>query len=78
MRQPYLEVTFRQGRPISAYYYLARQPGQQVKRSERTAHGIVLDFAADGTPIGLELTAPATITMEKLNEVLTRIGSAGR
>ena len=30
MKEPYLEVTFRHGRPIAAYYYLPRQANQRV------------------------------------------------
>ena len=74
MRQSYLEVTFRHGRPLAAYYYLVREPGDRVHHSERTEHGIVIDFAADGRPLGLELTAPAAITVEAVNEVLNRLG----
>jgi len=76
MRQPYLEVTYRHGRPIAAYYYLARQLGQKVHRSQRADYGIVVDFSADGTPIGLELTAPGAITVDKLNAVLVGLGQA--
>jgi hypothetical protein len=35
MKQPYLEVTCRHGRPIAAYYYLPREANQRSVRSRR-------------------------------------------
>jgi hypothetical protein len=32
--------------------------------------GLVLDFAADGRPIGVEITAPRSTTLEVLNRAL--------
>ena len=62
MREPYLEVTFRHGRPLAAYYYLPRRPGEKSHRTERVEHGIIIDYAEDGRSIGLELTAPSAVT----------------
>ena len=74
MKQPYLEVTFRRGRPLAAYYYLARRPSDKSHRTERAGHGILIDYTSDGRPIGLELTAPAAVTLDEVNEVLARLG----
>jgi uncharacterized protein YuzE len=74
MKDSYLEVTFRHGRPLAAYYYLERRPGDSSHRTERAGHGILIDYSADGRPIGLELTAPAAVTVEEINEVLGRLG----
>ena len=48
MKEPYLEVTFRHGRPIAAYYYLPRGANQRSVRSRRVESGLVIDFGADG------------------------------
>ena len=58
MKEPYLEVTFRHGRPIAAYYYLPRGADQRSARSRRVEPGLVIDFAADGQAIGIEITTP--------------------
>lgn len=74
MREPYLEVTFRHGRPIAAYYYLPRRPGQKSYRTRRAEPGMVIDFGRGGRPIGIEITAPAKLSLAALNQVLRELG----
>jgi uncharacterized protein YuzE len=76
MKDRYLEVTFRKGKPLAAYLYLPRKPGSKSVRSEKAGRGIVVDFGEDGEAIGLEITAPGAVTVEDINEVLGRIGQA--
>lgn len=74
MRTVYLEVTFRHGQPLAAYLYLPRQPKDKSHRTERTEPGLVIDYNRRGTPIGIEITAPAKISAVLLNRVLRRLG----
>jgi Protein of unknown function (DUF2283) len=74
MKQPYLEVTFRHGQAIAAYYYLPREASQRSVRSRRVEPGLVIDFAADDHPIGIEITAPSMVSLAALNAVLREIG----
>ena len=74
MKESYLEVTFRQGRPIAAYYYLPRRPGQKSYHSVRIEPGMVLDLGRGGKPIGIEITAPELVSQLKLNRILKRFG----
>jgi len=74
MNETYLEVTFRRGRPVAAYYYLPRKPGQRSYRSKRVAPGLVVDLGRGGQPIGIEITAPSKVTVSALNRVLTKLG----
>lgn len=74
MNGPYLEVTFRHGHPIAAYFYLPRKPRQRVHRSVRTEPGLVIDFARNGQPMGIEITAPTKLSVAALNRVLRRLG----
>ena len=76
MKRPYLEVTFRNGRPLAAYYYLPRKPGQKSVRTRRVEPGLVIDFARGGQPIGIEITAPAKFSLDALNRVLRDLGFA--
>lgn len=49
MKTRYLEVTYRLGKPLAAYLYLPRQPGDKSVRTQRDEKtGLVSDFAADG------------------------------
>jgi uncharacterized protein YuzE len=74
MREPYLEVTFRHGRALAAYYYLPRESGVRSHRTERAADGILIDYSEADKPIGIELTAPAAVTVRALNQVLDQLG----
>ena len=69
MAQPYLEVTYRQGKPLAAYLYLARRPGDTAARTER--HGsFLIDYAPDGRTIGVEFTSVGTVNLTELNHLL--------
>lgn len=74
MKEPYLEVTFRHGRPIAAYYYLPRNSTQKSVRTRRVEPGLVIDFTADDEAIGIEITTPAKVSLAALNAVLRDLG----
>jgi len=74
MREAYLEVTFRHGRPLAAYYYLPRTSGQRSYRTRRVEPGLVVDFARGGKPIGIEITAPGKISTAAINRLLRELG----
>jgi len=74
MRRQYLEVTFRRGRPIAAYYYLPRRPGQRSFRTVRVDPGMIIDYSRNGKPIGIEITAPTQLSVGAINRVLKELG----
>lgn len=74
MNDSYLEVTFQHGSVLAAYYYLPREAGQKSARCERIDGGLVIDFDAQGQPIGIEITAPSQVTVESFNRVLKKLG----
>ncbi|MGO9834691.1 MAG: DUF2283 domain-containing protein [Polyangiaceae bacterium] len=76
MKHRYLEITFRKGKPLAAYLYLPRPAGAKAARTSDAGHGMRLDFDADGTPIGVEITAPTMVTVARLNAVLAPLGVA--
>jgi len=76
MKEPYLEVTFRHGRPLAAYYYLPRSTNEKSVRTRRVEPGLVIDFSADGSAIGIEITTPASVSLSSLNAVLRDLGQA--
>jgi len=75
MKQPYLEVTYRRGRPLAAYLYLPRQKEDRSVCTARADPGMVIDFEQGGRPIGIEITAPTMITTSDLNRILTGLGA---
>lgn len=74
MKDRYLEVTFRKGRPLAAYLYLPRQSGARSVRTEKVGAAIVVDFGEGGEPIGIEITAPLHVSVEEINAVLEQLG----
>jgi uncharacterized protein YuzE len=74
MKTAYLEVTYRKGKPVAAYYYLPRLVGQRSVRTRRVEPGLVIDYAKDGKPIGVEITAPSALSVAALNRVLRELG----
>ena len=76
MRSRYLEVTFRRGRAVAAYLYLSRKPGAEVARTSDGGGGIRIDFDGDGTPMGIEITAPLATPAAEIDALLIRLGQA--
>jgi len=74
MTRPYLEVTYRKGRPLAAYYSLPRRPGQRVHHSRPVEAGLVVDPDRDNAPLGIEITAPSVVTLAAINRVLRSLG----
>jgi hypothetical protein len=74
MRARYLEVTFRNGKPLAAYLHLPRATGSKSFRTEGAAPGLRIDFSESGAPMGLEITAPGKVTVAQINAVLTKLG----
>ncbi len=73
MKWPYLEVTFRHGRPLAAYLYLSRAPGDRSRRTAQVGVGMIIDYTEAGKPIGIEITSPERVTIAELNGVLASL-----
>ena len=74
MKHSYLEVTYRKGRAVAAYYYLPRRDGDKSARTERVDGGLLVDLASDGRAIGIEISSPSRVNLTVLNELLVRLG----
>jgi len=74
MKHAYLEVTYRKGRVLAAYYYLPRETQDNSARTERVGEGLLVDFTSDGRAIGIEIASPSCFDLAALNEVLSRLG----
>jgi len=70
MNTPYLEITYRQGRPFAAYLYLSRRPGDRSVRTDRKGL-FLIDYTAEGKAIGIEFTTLGGIDVAAVNRLLT-------
>ena len=66
----YLVVTYRHGKAMAAYLHFPDMQSERAARTRKMGPDLVVDFAADGRPIGLEIISPATVTLQDVNEVL--------
>lgn len=69
MSRPYLEVTYRQGKPFAAYLYLERRSGDAAVKTERQG-ALLVDYSSDGRPIGIEFTQIGSVDPAAVNRVL--------
>lgn len=76
MKQVFLKVTYRHGRPIAAYLYLPRLAGDTAARTDRIDDVLLVDHAADGRPIGVEITDPGRFDPEKFFALLATLGQS--
>ena len=74
MKDRYLEITFRKGKPLAAYLYFPRKVGAKSVKTEAVGKGLLVDYGADGQPIGLEITAPCRVSLDQINAVLEGLG----
>jgi uncharacterized protein YuzE len=74
MAHRFLEVTYRKGKPLAAYLYLQRKPGDTSARSMKRDGGLIIDYSADGRAIGIEITSPSNLTLRGFNEALEAAG----
>ncbi len=66
-----LDVTYLHGKPLVAYLTCGNGP---VTTTQELPGGLVVDVAADGQLIGIELLHPAATTLAQINAVLARFG----
>ena len=68
----YLEITYRHGKALAGYLYLAKS-ADEVARSRKAAPGLVVDYADDNQPVGIEITSPSTVSVQDINDLLTEL-----
>jgi len=74
MNEAYLEVTYRHGRPLAAYYYLPPRAGDPAQRRFRGPARFLIDYTRAGRAIGIEITAPSVLSLSAMNRVLREVG----
>jgi hypothetical protein len=75
MTERSLQVTYRKGRPFSAYLHLSHETGEKSVRTVASSDGLlVVDYGANEKPIGVEITAPLAVSLSRLNSLLADLG----
>jgi len=75
MTERSLQVTYRKGRPFAAYLHLSHATGEKSARTVATPDGLlVVDYNGAGEPVGVEITAPRAVTLERINQLLASLG----
>ena len=77
MTERSLQVTYRKGRPFAAYLHLSHATGEKSAKTVASPDGLlVVDYSAAGHAVGIEITAPQDVSLERLNELLSTLGQA--
>jgi uncharacterized protein YuzE len=71
-----LQITYRKGKPFAAYIYLAHSPGTKSVRTEAVGPELLIDYAADGSPLGIEIVSPGFVTEDEIITAFDRLGIA--
>ncbi len=75
MTERSLQVTYRKGRAFAAYLHLSHQTGEKSAKTSASADGLlVVDYDASGRALGVEITAPQAVSLERLNQLLIGLG----
>lgn len=69
-----LEVTYRKGKPFAAYIYLAHKPGTKSARTEQVGPEVLIDYASDGSPLGIEVISPGFVSQDEIYAAFERLG----
>ena len=74
MKSMSLQITYRKGKPFAAYIYLASKRGQKSVRTEQVTQDLLIDYAENGTPIGIEILSPGDVRIDEIQQVFERLG----
>ena len=77
MTERSLQVTYRNGCAFAAYLHLSHPTGEKSAKTVASQDGLlVVDYGAAGQPLGVEITAPQAVPLERLNQLLVDLGEA--
>ncbi len=73
MKDRYLEITYRNGKPLDAYLYLQRKVGVKSSRTKKIGNGLIADYDIEGNIIELEIISPLTTSVKDINNALKNL-----
>lgn len=75
MTERSLQVTYRKGRAFAAYWHLSHTTGEKSAKTVASSDGLlIVDYGATGRPVGVEITSPQAVPLERLNQLLAELG----
>ena len=75
MTERSLQVTYRKGRPFAAYLHLSHATGEKSAKTVPSPDGLlVVDYSGSGHAVGVEITAPQAVSLERINRLLAELG----
>lgn len=75
MKMTHLSVSFINGKALVAYLYLPRRARDKSVRTRRVPGSLIIDFAADGRALGVEILDPQRVTLTAMNRALRAVGA---
>lgn len=72
--KPRIEVMFRKGKPIAAFFHLRDTESGRSGRQIPIRAPMVAHYDATGVPSGLEVPLPLSVHLLQINEALREIG----
>jgi hypothetical protein len=67
MTERSLQVTYRKGRAFAAYLHLSHPTGEKSAKTVASPDGLlIVDYSSTGRPLGIEITAPQMVPLEKV------------
>jgi uncharacterized protein YuzE len=69
-----LEVTFRRGKPFVAYFHLPHERSDSAADTRAFTDDLIVDYADDGRPIGIEIVSPGYVTRSEIEALLEQLG----
>ena len=77
MTERSIQVTYRKGRVFAAYLHLSHTTGTRSAKTIASPDGLlVVDYDVAGNPVGVEITAPGSVSLDRLNQLLSKLGQA--
>jgi hypothetical protein len=77
MTERSLRVTYRKGRIFAAYLHLSHPTREKSARTVASPDGLLnVDYATSGRPLGVEITAPQAVPLDRLNRLLAELGES--
>ena len=69
VEHPFLEVTYRRGKPFAGYLHFREAPSDVPCRTEEIQPGILVDVTADGQVVGIEFLSPDRLTPDDVKAI---------
>ena len=68
-----LQVTYRHGKPSIAYLNFSGAPDRRAARTDEVQKGVLVDYLADGSPMGIEFIHPSAISLEEAVNIVQQV-----